>query len=236
MKIILKLTIAILSLIFIASCSDSSSPAGDPNVQIVGEIATQHVNTELSGKIDRILNNDIDSIKIIRIRILMSRMMLLPANSNSTSAKVIKIQPFVYDLSLSGGLAVLGSSDVPSGLYEDLKIEIHRFSSSELDQYENVPDFFEFATPDRYTILIEGISYKDENPSIFVFKSDAVANLSLELEPVLDLKDGSTTTIAVQLDPNYFFKKWEAILDPTDENNSQDIENALINIIRAYKK
>lgn len=161
---------------------------------------------------------------------------MFPQNDNLSSGEVIKMEPFVYDLSLTGGLAVLGNNDVPSGMYEKIKIEIHRFSTSELTHYENDSEFREFATPERHTILIEGITYKDENPTTFVFKSNAVANLQLKLEPILNLKDASTTTIVVEVDPNFFFKKWESILDPNDPNNAEDIENSLMNTIKAFKK
>lgn len=237
MKTVLLLTIAVVSLIFIASCSDSTSPSQDPNVNVIGELSTPFVNMIESDKSnDQTLNNEVDSIKIIRIRILMSRMMMFFENDNTTSGKVVKIEPFVYDLSLTGGVANLGKNNVPSGLYDKIKIEIHRFSSSETNQYANDPIFMDFANADRHTILIEGITYMDGNPSTFIFKSSAVANLSLKLEPSLNLKDNSETTLAIIADPNFFFKKWESILDPNNPNNAQDIENSLINTIKALKK
>lgn len=237
MKNLLLLALAMVSLFFITACSDSTSPAVDPNVNVIGELATPYVKMILMDKSNnQIQENEVDSIKIIRIRILMSRMMLFLENDSSTSQAVIKTEPFVYDLSLTGGLVVLGNNDVPSGLYDKMKIEIHRFSTSELYQYENDPVFMDFATSERHTILIEGYTYTDENPSTFVFKSNAVANLLLKLEPSLNLKDDSKTTIAVQVDPNFFFKKWESILDPNDPKNAIDIENSLINTIKAFKK
>jgi hypothetical protein len=237
MKNLLLSALTMVSFIFIAGCSDSTSPAVDPKVNVIGELATPYVNMILMDKNNnQIQENEVDSIKIIRIRILMSRMLLFLENDSSTSQAVIKTEPFVYDLSLTGGEANLGDNDVPSGLYDKIKIEIHRFSTSELDQYINDPDFKDFATEDRHTILIEGITYQNENPSSFVFKSNAVANLLLKLEPSLNLKDNSKTTIAVQVNPNFFFKKWESILDPNDPKNADDIVNTLVNTIKAFKK
>lgn len=237
MKNLLLLTFAMVSIIFISSCSDSTSPAGDPKVKVIADLATPYVNMIEKGiKNNHILENEVDSIKIVRIRVLMSRMMLFPENDNTTSGNVVKVEPFVYDISLTGGEAILATNNVPSGLYDRIKLEIHRFSTSELSQYASDPILMDFATSERYTILIEGITYIGENPSTFIFKSDAVANLSLQLEPTLNLSNGSNTTISIEVDPNFFFKKWESILDPADSKNKNDIENSLMNTIKAFKK
>jgi hypothetical protein len=237
MKNIKIIAIAMITLFLIVACSESTTPTKDPNVNIIGELATEYVNMIEMGKNDnQIQNNEVDSIKILRVRILMSRMMLFFVNDNSTTGETVKLEPFVYDLNLTGEISNMGNSDVPYGMYDKLKIEIHRFSTSELDQYANDPIFKDFATQDRNTILIEGITYKEGNPSTFVFKSDAVANLSLKFEPALELKNNTKTTLAVQVDPNFFFKKWESILDPADSKNKNDIENSLMNTIRALKK
>lgn len=237
MKKLQLIAIALIAFIMIASCSDSSSPSEEPNVKIIGEIGTHYV-TMINKNIDndQLQSNEVDSIKIIRVRILMSRMMLFLKNDNSTLGEVIKTEPFVYDISLTGGESVLGSGDVPEGQYQKIKMEIHKFNSSEILQYSNDGTFMDFATIERNTILIEGITYLNGNPSTFTFKSDAVANLTLELEPALELKNGSNTTIAVKIDPNFFFKKWESILDPNDINNKNDIESAIVNTIKAMKK
>lgn len=237
MKALQIIAIAIISLMFVVGCDNSSSPTVDPNVKITAELATPIVKMASVGKIkDQIQSNEVDSIKIIRVRILMSRMMMHLENDNSTTGSVIKTEPFIYDLNTSGAQAIIGNHSVPAGLYEKVKVEIHRFSTSELSQYASNPIFTDFATSERNTILIEGITYLNGNPSTFTYKSNAVANLSLKMEPSLNLKNNSNTTIALQVDPNFFFKKWESILDPNDSKNTSDIENSLINTIKALKK
>jgi hypothetical protein len=52
----------------------------------------------------------------------------------------------------------------------------------------------------------------------------------------LNLNVNTNNSIAIQLDPNFFFKKWESILDPADPKNLNDIENTIINTIKAIKK
>jgi len=237
MKYFQIITMAMITFVLIVACSDSSSPDENPRVKVIGELATPTVNMVKPDKLtNTIQSNEVDSIRVIRVRILMSRMMLFQVNDNTTSGNVVKTEPFVYDLSLSGGESIMGNHEVPIGLYDRLKIEIHRFNLSDLIDYADDPIFKDFATVERHTILIEGVTYVDENPSTFTFHSNAVANLMLNLETALNLKGNSNTTIALQVDPNYFFKKWEAILDPNDYKNANDIENALINTIKAIKK
>lgn len=237
MKNLKIFAVALISLFFISACEDSNGPTENPEVEIIGEMATRYVTMIQKEKTtNKLLSNEVDSIRIIRIRILMSRLMLFPENSSSSTGVIFKSDPFVYDLSVSAGEAVLGKSDVPEGIYEKVKLEIHRFSTSELSQYTNDQIFKDFASSDRYTILIEGISYLNGNPSTFTFKSNAVANLALVLEPKLNMKNNTNTKIILQVDPNFFFKKWESILDPNDSKNTTDIENAIINTIKALKK
>jgi phospholipase/lecithinase/hemolysin len=130
----------------------------------------------------------------------------------------------------------LVNASVPPGVYEKIKFELHRFSTSEANQYANDATLKDFATADRYSILIEGITYKDGNPTLFNFKAQTTANLSLKFEPSLNLNVNTNNTIAIQLDPDFFFKKWESILDPADTKNLNDIENTIINTIKAIKK
>lgn len=237
MKILLTVALSILISVFVMGCTESTSPTEDPNVIIVGELATRYVNIIPSIKeIGKIQVNEVDSIKVVRIRFLISNMKMFSDSSNTTNGKVIKTEPFVYDINESNDLQTIVNTSILSGVYEKLGFQFHRFSTSEASQYTNDQVFRDFATDERYSILIEGITYKEGNPTVFYYKSQATANLSLKLEPSLNLKHNTITTLSIQIDPNYFFKKWEAILDPNDPKNANDIDNTLINTIKSVKK
>ena len=239
MKKFIIASFAIVIFIITAGCSDSTSPNGNADVKIVGELSTPLVNAIQiikGNNNDKIQANEVDSIKIVRIRILLSRLKLAIDSSNSATDNELKTGPFVYDINSTDDLVLLMSGNVPAGLYERIKLEFHRFNASEATQYTNDPIFKDFATTDRYSIIIEGITYMNGNPSIFEFKAQTTANLSLEFDPSLNLKEGTNTTISLQLDPNLFFKKWGSILDPNDPKNINDIENTIINTIKAVKK
>jgi hypothetical protein len=237
MKKLLTLALAILALNLITSCSDSTSTSKDASVSIVGELATAFVNKIISEKgYNQIQDNEVDSIKITRIRVLMSRMKLYRDVEDTTEGKELKTGPFVYDIDGTGKLFQLASGTVPVGIYDKIKFEFHRFSSSEASQYASDAILKDFATADRYSMIIEGISYKNNTPTNFVFNSQATANLLLKFQPYIDLSEGSSTTISIQLNPNLFFKKGSSILDPSISKNANDIENAIKNTIKALKK
>lgn len=237
MKYLLNIALTIAVLVFAMGCSDTTAPAKDPNVIVIGEMATRYVNIiSMIKKNDKIQANEVDSIKIIRIRLLFSDMKLFADSIDTTVGKVLKTGPFVYDINETNGISSLANSSVPSGVYEKIKFEFHRLSANEANQYANDPVLKDFATTDRYSVLIEGITYKDGNPTLFNFKAQITANLSLKFDPALNFQNNTTNTISLQLDPNFFFKKWESILDPNDPKNANDIENTLINTIKAIKK
>jgi hypothetical protein len=237
MKILIKLACAIISVMVIAGCSESTTPVSAPTVNIVGELSTPLVNgIPIIKNEDQIQVNEVDSIKITRIRILMSEMKLFHDTEDTNEGRIMKTGPFVYDMDGSGELLQLCSATVPPGVYDKIKFEFHRFNSNEENQYKMDPICMDFATTDRYSMLIVGISYKNNIPTSFIFKSQATANLTLKFEPYLDLSENSNTTISIQLNPNLFFKKGSSIIDPNNPKNANDIENAIKSTINALKK
>ncbi len=235
-NILIVLLIATFVMI-IAGCSESTSPAKDPELKIVGEMNNPTVKLLSSiKKHDDISSETIDSIRIVKIRILVSEMKVFVENESTSAGKVMKSEPFVYDITGSGNEVQLAEGIVTIGKYDRIKFEFHRFSEYEANQYQTEPDFIDFATADRYSILIEGITYSNGDPSIFTFRSKATSNLFLNLDPPINISGGSNTKISIQCDPNDIFIKWNSILDPNDPANAKDIENSLINTIKAMKK
>jgi hypothetical protein len=237
MKKILLFAFSICIFTIINGCADSTSTSNNSDVNIVGELATQSANFITVVKNDKsIQTNECDSIKITRIRILMSGMKLFLNNEDTMGGKEMKAGPFVYDIDRTGKLVQLAGGSVQPGVYDKIKFEFHRFSNSDANQYRNHSDFMEFATSDRNSILIEGICFKDNIPSACILKCQTTANLLLKFEPSLNLDAGSNTTISIQVDPNSFLKKDGTIMDPNDPKNKNDIENAIIKTIKAVKK
>ncbi len=237
MKYSLMLTVTLIIVYFANGCSDASSPSKDANVVIVSEMSGFMVNgidRSLNGS--KVLADEVDSIKVVNIRILISEMKLFTDTEDTANGRMMKTGPFVFNVDASGKMIQIVSGSVPPANYDKIKFEFHRFSSNELNQYANDAIFKDFATSDRYSVIINGIAYKNNVPTIFTFNAQTTANLLLKFNPVLNLTEGSNTTLSIQVDPKLFFKKGTAIIDPREPKNANDIENAIKNTIKAIKK
>lgn len=232
------IALVLVSIWSIFGCSESTTPSNQANVKITGEIAAVLVSEAgLKEQLPNIQLNEVDSIKISRVRILMTELKLYKSSEDSSGdGKVLKSGPFVFDVSPSGVLIELANGSVVPGIYDKIKLEFHRFSSNETNKYTSDPVFKDFATNDRYSVIIEGKYYKSNIPTDFSFKAQTTANVLLKFNSAIDLTDGSTTTFAVQTDPNLFFKKGTSILDPTAAKNFNDIENAIKSTLKSVKK
>lgn len=219
------------------SCSESTTPSKNAQVTIVSELSNPIVKKILKDlDFDVITANQVDSIKISRVRILMSRLKLFLDKEDTNQGREIKAGPFIYEVTNSGNIFVLADASIPVGIYDKIKFEFHRFSSDEAAQFLNHPVFKDFATDDRYSVIIDGVIYKADTPSNFTYRATTTANLLLKFSPSLNLTEDSKTTISLQIDPNEFFKKSGDIIDPSDPKNANDIDNAIQKSIKALKK
>lgn len=237
MKKIFVSTITFFVLVFLAGCSDSTSP-NEGTVNVVSEMVNPYVSmvNEKSKLNNEIQANEVDSIKITSVRILLSEMKLHSTKTDSTDGKTLKTTPFLFHIDNLGNVIQLTSTSIPVGSYEKIKFEFHRFSSGEITQYANDPVLKDFATSDRYTVIINGTYFKNNLPTDFMYNSKITANLSFNFAPSIKIEDGATTTISIQVDPTLFFKINGSILDPTDSKNFSKIENEIKNSIKALKK
>lgn len=231
---ILLTIFALFSLTFV-SCSDSTSP-NEGTVNVVSEMLNPKVSMILSStNKNGIQLSEVDSIKVTSVRFLISEMKLHPTKTDSTNGKTLKVGPFVYAVTDTGSVVQLTSNSIPVGTYEKVKFEFHRLSTSEKSQYVTDPVLKDFATDNRFTMIITGVFYKYGIANDFTFNSQATSNLSLNLDPVVNVIDGGTSTISIQVDPTLFFKKDGIILDPSILKNQNDIENLIKSTIKAVK-
>lgn len=236
MKNILLLAILSFS-IALYSCSESTSPGDTATVKITGEMTNKVVNVVKNGIGNASIQaNEVDSIKVANIRVLMTELKMFKSSEDTNSGKMLRAGPFIYNVDASGVVVVLANGDVPAGMYDKFKLEFHRFSSSQASTYANDPIFKDFATSERNSVLIDGFIYKNNVGTPFTFKATTTANVLFKFTPAFDLTDGSTNTFAIQIDPKLIFIKGGSILDPTNSKNQNDIDNAIKSTIKILKK
>lgn len=222
-------------------CSDDTTGTGsDATVAMKGELTSSSVSSTLRKEDENFtitsIGEEVDSIKVTRVRILVSQMKLHRSNADTTTGdNTVKTAPMLITID-SAGTRTFTTATVPAGSYDKIKFEFHRFSSSEVPTYLNDTVYTDFVTNDRYTFIIDGRLFKDGVTTPFTYRSDATANLSLKFDPAIDLAAGSSTSLVLQVDPVAVFKSGSAVLDPRDNKNESSIDNAIKAAVKALKR
>jgi hypothetical protein len=134
---------------------------------------------------------------------------------------------------LSGDVQKISAANIPQGVYDHIKFEIHKPGVNE-----------EFSDPDfntgsagnqRFSIIIIG-TY---NSARFVFKSQNTINQSINIDPPVIVADSigvANLTLAVNVD-NWFSDGDGGYLNPTDTgaSNVAAIENTIRYSFRGFK-
>jgi hypothetical protein len=229
------LFILALTSLILTSCSDSSDPNVDPEalVRLYAQTNDEYVGIT-SKSTDGIASSDIDSIIVTSARVLVSRIMLHMDSNTEEDNQLFKEGPFVLDY-FQKTVTYFSEAMIPDTTYDKIKFEIHRFSASDLDKYEDNIVFADFATPDRWTVIIEGNMFKGNQSTGFVYNSNIVENITVKFDKLMTIPYDVTTNINIELDLNNLFHDGEKILDPTDESDKKEIEKNLKDAFKAYK-
>jgi len=238
-KIILKIICSSFLLFLFIGCSDNNpGPSNDASVSFFAELTSPNIKPLLIKNSYQIEKSFIDSIQISKLRILVSELKLFSDKDDSTSSgKMIKAEPFVISLDSTGQIVEISSNtSVNVGVFEKIKFEIHRLSTSDLSKYANDLIFEPFATQDRFSIIIDGKVYVQGNQSHFSYKSNLTTNLLLKIEPGIILTANTSAKISIQINPTAIFKTNNDIIDPREVKNFSFIDNAIKLSIKAIKK
>jgi hypothetical protein len=209
----------------IVGCSTDDTIAPSSNLSVTCRI--DNVTTSSVGlKGAHTAGDKADSVIVTRVRVLVERLVLHPSNANdSADDRSIKAGPFVF-LADSSGTRVVASVNLTPGMYDKLKYEVHRFSSSEVPSYQNDPQFADFVSTDRYSIIIDGHLVRSGARKAFQYKSDITSNIELPLASFTVPATGSVSANVVFSTAKAFLGNGQ-MLDPTDPKNESAIDNNL---------
>ncbi len=245
MKSIRTITgIATLALMMVlAACSDSTGPDAEGRITMQAKLTDNLVSAAmLDDKGESTLAEEVDSLTVSRVRILITELKLHQngepdddSTGTGNSDEVVKTGPIVIDATADTVMVFL-SEPIPAGDYDKVKFEFHRFNGSEAPQYAGDPVFGDFVEGDRWSVIIEGESFKDGQGTPFVYRSDITANLSLNFPDKIEIEEDETATVIIEIDPIEVFKSGNGVLDPTDNSNESKIDNAIRSAIKALKK
>lgn len=163
-----------------------------------------------------------------------AKVMLKTIQFHSTSdddSLDFKSEPLVVDLDLSGGLTTVGPIDIPVGEYNKVSFRLHKPDTGEEDLD---PDFYESDSgSDRYSVVVTGT----HSDTTFVFKSRRTARQRLEFDPPLVITDTTgTVNVTLSVDLSSWFVDSESGVDlnPSDEQDESDIDNAISKSFRGF--
>jgi hypothetical protein len=131
----------------------------------------------------------------------------------------VKEGPFVVSLNLTGTTTDFAVSNLPAGIYDKLKFEIHKPGGSEVPPDPDFKDGDDNSL--RYSVVVKGTI--DGNS--FVYKSKKSAHQHIRFEPPLEVIDNTNTNLTITVDPNTWFYEDGMFLDPNDPANENDIDN-----------
>ncbi len=233
----MRVSLLAIIFVFVISCSETTSPDNQADVVIRTELSKQTVS-----KIDLKFNeqfqkSNVDSLQITKVRILLKEIKLhKEAESDDSKDEKIKVGPYVFVGDSTGKYFDLANGVIPSGTFNKIKFEIHRFSSGEIATYASNSTFKDFADNGRYSVIIEGNAFKSGVPTRFTYKSDVTANLSLKFPNSIVLDDVNKNYIYLQINPVDLMKSGTFVFDPNDTTNKNDIDNLTKSAIKALKK
>ena len=230
------LTAGFFSLVALGACSDNPSNPDQATVTMQAEMSRQTVTlARRNAEAETAAGAEFDSLRVSRVRMLVRRLILHRDKEDTAGDRTVKTDPFVITMEASGA-KTFATVTVPPGTYDKIKFEFHKPESSQVQAYLGIPEFVEFVTGDRTSIIIEGVGYKNGVQAAFTYKSDVSANLSLPFDQVVTLSGGTTSVLALSIDPTTVFKRGGRVLDPRDGSNESEIDNAIKVAIKAVKK
>lgn len=215
----------IIAALVIIGCSSDDTTAPSSNLSVTCRIDNA-VTSSVGLKGAHTAGDKADTVIVTRVRVLVERMVLHPSNSNdSADDRSVKAGPFVF-IADSTGTRVVASVNLTPGTYDKLKYEVHRFSSSEVPSYQNDPQFADFVSTDRYSLIIDGHVVRNGARNVFQYKSDITSNIELPLASFTIPSTGSISANIVFSTAKAFLDNGQ-MLDPTDPKNESAIDNNL---------
>jgi len=217
------------------SCKSSTSPTDEGSLSVESTVSTSTVNS-MSMKGDRVEAATIDSVKIQRVRLLISRIKLQRSDEDTVDGgRDVKAGPGVVTFE-NGKLNTAFSSTVPVGRYDRLKIEVRPFSPSEAKSYESDPIYEDFAAIGRPSFIVEGTVWSSGVPESFTQTSDNVENLWVKVEPYFEVSKSTTTKLKFDFDAVTWLKVGGSVKDPRDGTIRDDLKKRLKNFFKLLRK
>ncbi|MDZ4745189.1 MAG: DUF4382 domain-containing protein [bacterium] len=234
---LLALVVTLTALVFLSSCN-GTDPNDEPRLVMETEVSSNTV-TVAGEQSDPSVDGFrvIDSLRVNRTRILISRIKLHTAEDgeDDNKGKDVKVGPAVIDFTRNK-VSTIFSTPIPVGRYEKIKLEMHKFNSNEALTYRSDATFGPFAEPERITLIVDGTLYVNGVPEDFTWTDDQTSNLWIKFEPYIEVTASSTTNVVLNFDPVFAFRFGGKLLDPKDVNLKGQLRDRFWGALKLRRK
>jgi len=236
MKRILGIAAMTVCLLAVVSCEDSTAPAQQGTIVVRTNIIGPTVTTAMPDGSTQ-SPDEVDSVRVQRIRVLISRIKLhaTAEDTSDQAGRDINVGPAVITWTRDT-LTTVFATAVPAGRYDRVKLEMHKFSAAEAVTYRSDSTFADFATAsDRVTVIIDGVSWKDGIMSPFTIASDRTENLWVVVEPYFEIAESTTTTVVLDFDAVELFRIGGRVISPGNAQVRTLLQTRLRTLLRLRK-
>jgi hypothetical protein len=220
----------------INACEDSTAPTEQGTLLVRTAKPTMVISQAMpDGSVQE--PGEVDSIRITRVRALFSRIKLHGSTEDTSdiAGRVVKAGPVVLTWSNDTVTAAF-AAPLPAGLYDRMKLELHKFTAAEAATWRNDTTFADFATAsDRVTLIIDGVTWKDSVMTPFTLASDRTENLWVVLEPYFEITASSTTTVVLDFDAVELFRIGGRVINPNNTQVKTLLQTRLRTLLRLRK-
>lgn len=221
-------------LLLLASCSNSSSPdPGNGQFQLRTTITTSVINAISNDR--RVETLASDSVRIDSLRLLISRVTLLRSSDDTSgidAGRIVHGGPAVITWK-QGAHTTAFASEVPAGSYRAVKLELHRFSASEIPNYRDDPMFHDFCEPERVTVIVNGLRYENGLEEPFQLTLAITRNIWIIPYENFDIQEGAVNNFYLDLDGALIFKSGGRFVNSDSDTLRQSLVTALGNLFKA---
>lgn len=217
-------TTILLGILFIILLAFTSGCGEDSTVNNTTGTTTN--NTSMSVKLDESVM-DLNYPVITEAKALITEVELETEPSGVSHS--IRIYPVVIYYNIGGQVITVTAGNLPIGIFNKIKLKIHKPEETEAIPD---PDFREGTSGNqRYSFIIKG-TYNGNN---FVYKSRKSASIIINLNTPINTSNGSRN-ITLLVNPSLWFLNNGTVLDPTNPNNDDLIDDNLKNSFkRAFR-
>ncbi|MDQ3194755.1 MAG: hypothetical protein M3P82_07145 [Bacteroidota bacterium] len=207
-KILSLIILTVISVFIISGCRDNvvNTTADNVDLSAISTIDTTDV---------------IGILRLDTVKILIKDIKLNVANNNQDSNN-FKVGPFVLYLNLQSQINFISTAYIPAGTYDKVRFMVHK-----LENNETPPDPDFVLLNERMSVVVKG-SY---NNVPFIYRSTKSAHQKLSFPNSLQVSETGKSNITLKVSPYIWFIENGVYLDPTDEDNRNNIDNNIKNNI-----